>query len=114
MKKCPFCAEEIQEEAIKCKHCGEFLNISSQSDIKVKSSIDDGVRLGIGMFIKLPLIIIGIFLLLCFTFYIYAETRDFFEFCLSYFYLHPVKTIIIIFVLIELFIYILFRIKKKK
>lgn len=25
-KRCPFCAEEIAEQAIKCKHCGEFLD----------------------------------------------------------------------------------------
>ncbi|MDD5070310.1 MAG: helix-turn-helix domain-containing protein, partial [Candidatus Omnitrophica bacterium] len=40
MKKCPFCAEEIQDGAVKCKHCGEFFDEKSLQEIALAKKTD--------------------------------------------------------------------------
>ncbi|MEN6302191.1 MAG: hypothetical protein ABFD96_05660 [Armatimonadia bacterium] len=41
--KCPFCAEEIMEDAAKCKHCGEWLKADSKP--KTESGFFDETRI---------------------------------------------------------------------
>ena len=72
-KKCPYCAEIIKKEAVVCRFCGYDLKTGKPATlpsseaiqevprkVQARSGVMDGVNIGCGMFIVLPLIITGI------------------------------------------------------
>jgi len=70
--QCYECSREISDKAPVCPHCGapsisqakvqdvkeQFATQPAKSEVRAKSGVMDGVKIGCGMFIVLPLLIL--------------------------------------------------------
>jgi hypothetical protein len=66
---CPDCEGKVSDQAAACPHCGRPMRSPATSaaaptrraasDVRVNKGVGTGVRIGFGMFIVLPLVLLG-------------------------------------------------------
>ena len=69
--KCPFCAEEVLQDAIKCKHCGELLGFDSDNATKKLKKVQKKSRR-----FKILYIVIGIVIFIGYVSYKIEESQQ--------------------------------------
>ncbi len=60
MKTCPTCQKDIEDQFSFCPNCGGEIRTNRPSTIQgitTRFNVSDGVRLGVGIFIVLPLLL---------------------------------------------------------
>jgi tetratricopeptide (TPR) repeat protein len=73
MKKCPYCDEEIQDDAIKCRSCGEMIKDSPQLLSSDSSAKSNGKPISKNKTFLIPIILVILLPLLTISFVYYER-----------------------------------------
>ncbi|WP_409456002.1 zinc ribbon domain-containing protein [Pantoea brenneri] len=65
--KCPYCAEPIKPEAVKCKHCGSDVSGIAESSSPVAEKVGDGTKVRVDRIFILIGVVVVVFIVIGMT-----------------------------------------------